>query len=349
MPLLAAWLHDLDPWAIRLAGEVGIRWYGLSYLLAFGLGWLLIRRVLSAGRSPLAPEAAGDLVVSLALGAVVGGRVGYVLLYQPALLAEFGAAPPWWGLLAVGQGGMASHGGIAGVVAAAAWWARRRGVPLGHVLDLAAFATPLGLALGRVANFVNGELVGRPAPGLAWGVKFPQDLYGFSRSALARLFDRLPEGLIGPPAEAMARPGAAIDRVIEAVRAGEPAARQVVAEALVTRHPSQLYQAGLEGVLLFLVLLVVWARPRRPWTLGAIFCLGYGVLRIVGEWFRRPDPHIADQEFALLGVTRGQWLSVLLLVLGAVLLVRVRPRAGGRLGGWRKAPQPEGHAKAPGD
>jgi phosphatidylglycerol:prolipoprotein diacylglycerol transferase len=118
------------------------------------------------------------------------------------------------------------------------------------------------------------------------------------------------------------------------VQAGNPAVRQAVAEALVARHPSQLYQAGLEGVALFLVLLLAWTRPRPPWTIGGLFCVGYGVLRIVGEHYRLPDAHNADQEFAAWGVTRGQWLSVLVVAVGIGVLAWARDRTAESLGGW---------------
>ncbi len=141
---LAAWVHNLDPFAIRFTSDIGIRWYGLSYLLGFAIGYLLIRRVVAVGRTPLTREQIGDLVVTLAIGLVVGGRLGYAVFYQRSLLTDFSADFPWWGLLAINQGGMASHGGMIGGMAACFWFAYRRGIPAMHLLDILAFGVPLG-------------------------------------------------------------------------------------------------------------------------------------------------------------------------------------------------------------
>jgi len=328
--LADAWVHDLDPFAIRFAGDFGIRWYGLSYLAAFALGWLLIRRVTKVGVSSLKPEQTWDLVIALAIGAVVGGRLGYCVFYDRSLLIEFTAEVPFWGVLALNRGGMASHGGLIGVVVAAWFMARRGGHRLDHLLDLAAFGTPLGLMLGRFANFINGELVGRVAPeSLPWAVKFPQDLATLPPERLAGLqpvVDQLPPRFLR-----MSEQAGLVPAMIEAVREGQPAAIEAVRQLVEPRHPSQIYQALLEGLAVFIVLAIWYRKPRKVLTTGALFGVAYAVLRIVGEQFRKPDAHIG---FDWLGLTRGQWLSLALLAAAIGLAVWAWRRDAPRLGGW---------------
>ena len=193
MPQLAAWLHNLDPYLIDLHLWEGgpIRWYGLAYLVGFVLGYLLIRRVVKVGICSLNPAGVADLVVVLAVGVVIGGRLGYVLFYQPQLLWSFYGQLPFWGVLAMNQGGMASHGGIIGTILACLWYARRHGHSKLFVLDLLAFGAPLGLFLGRLTNFINGELIGRGPTEVPWAVKFPQEI-NQSPEMFQKVIDRLP-------------------------------------------------------------------------------------------------------------------------------------------------------------
>jgi phosphatidylglycerol:prolipoprotein diacylglycerol transferase len=275
--------------------------------------------------------------MTLALGAVVGGRLGYVLLYRPGLMTGFSATPPFWDLLAIHRGGMASHGGMAGVVLAALLHARRADREAGHVLDLAAFAAPPGLALGRVANFVNGELIGRPAgEALPWAVKFPQALFRWDRAGIQRVVSDLSGPTRGALAEAVgprAGPLATAQWLVAKAQTGHGQVRETLRAHLAARHPSQLYEALLEGPVLLGLLAWVWMRPRRPWVVAGWFCLGYAALRIVGEWYRAPDAHIQDMEFARWGITRGQLLSVPLGLAGAAL-IRFGARRGAAVGGW---------------
>lgn len=321
--LLAAWLHDLDPFAIRLWGDFGIRWYGLAYLVGFVLGYLLIRRVTTVGASTLKTGQVGDLVVTLAMGIVIGGRLGYCVFYKPELFISFYSHVPFWGVLAINEGGMASHGGMIGAAAAAWYYAWRHRQSLPHLLDLTAFGAPLGLFFGRLANFWNGELFGRPSPGLAWAVKFPQELWDRPRLAL----------------DAMAATGlTSVDAIILAIQGGDQRVRAIIEPMLTPRHPSQIYAAVMEGLVVFAVMLWVWRVPRKPGVLGSWFCLTYAVMRISDEFFRRPDAQLMDAEFAVLGVTRGQWLSALLIVLGLWGLWWARRRPGPPMGGWRPGP-----------
>lgn len=329
---LAAYLHTIDPYAIMLWEGGPIRWYGLSYLLGFFIAYHLIKRVARTGGSTLKPTEAGDLIVSLAIGIVLGGRLGYVLFYRPELLTETLDGPPYWAVLAINQGGMASHGGMIGGILACGWFAWRRGHCWPHLLDLAAFAAPLGLMFGRVANFINGELLGRPCdPALPWAVKFPQELFEWDSQQLTLLWpaiEALPPAAGQDPGWVMGR----VPSVIAEVQAGNVEVTSLVEPLLTARHPSQLYAAALEGLILFLLLTFIWRRPRKPGVISGWFCVLYGLLRIGGEHYRMPDAHIG---FQWLGMTRGQWLSVGLLIGGMALLAAFGRRGVPCMGGWR--------------
>jgi phosphatidylglycerol:prolipoprotein diacylglycerol transferase len=248
---------DIDPVAIAL-GPVKVHWYGLAYLAGLAFAWWLALRRSRGPRALLDRRQVDDLIFYAALGVIFGGRVGYALFYGGERLAE---DPAW--LLRVWQGGMSFHGGFLGVVLASWLFARRHGIPAGDLLDFVAPLVPLGLALGRLGNFIGQELWGRPAD-VSWAMVFPRDPL------------QLP------------------------------------------RHPSQLYQFALEGLLLFVILLSFSRRPRPRWAVSGVFAVGYGVLRSFAEFFREPDAHLGYQ--ALGWVTRGQLLSLPLIALGLYLL-----------------------------
>ncbi len=172
-PATVHWVHNLDPFLWRIHGDYGIRWYGLSYLLGIAGGWWMLARWAKAERLPMSAQQVGDFVVTIAIGMVIGGRLGYAAIYEPALFTSFTTSLPWWRLLAVQEGGMASHGGILGVAAGAWWWSWRRKQHLLVLGDALAAVAPFGIACGRLANFINGELWGRPWDG-SWAVIFPR-------------------------------------------------------------------------------------------------------------------------------------------------------------------------------
>ena len=319
-PILAAYLHNIDPIAVW-----PVRWYGLSYLAGFVLGFFVIRHVVRVGKSSLRIDSVGNLAVACALGVMIGARLGYVLFYQQSLLWTFDSRIPFWGLLAVNRGGMSSHGGMVGVVIALWLYARANKHDWAHVLDLAALAAPLGLFFGRLANFVNGELYGREcSPGFSWAVKFPQEIFTWDRKRLASLdevFALLPAS---DSVEAL------LNRTIIAVQEGNQQVAEALAPLLTPRHPSQIYEAILEGLLLFAVLAVIWLKPRKPLTISGSFAVVYAICRIAVEQFRQPDH---DLGFEWLGLTRGQWLSIGLLLAGLLVLVISRRRKGEPMGG----------------
>ena len=341
-----AWLHDLSPVAVDL-GLFPIRWYGISYALGFFIGWLLLRALAKRGLALIPPERTPDMVITIAIGAVLGGRIGYVLIYQPSLITEVTDAFPWWGVLRVNDGGMASHGGIVGAILGAILVARghkndegeRVGrVPALHVIDLMAALAPLGLMLGRLANFVNGELLGRivaqpgqPAPW--WAVKYPQEVFSGHDAQVvytpgqAAALDRIIDAhRIGAESDYFAW-----QRVLAAIQHGDNNLAEQVAPLISARHPSQLYQAAAEGLLLFLALWFIWRKPRLPGVVGCWFLILYGVGRITTEFWRLPD--VIDHP-RIYGLSRGQWLSVAMIAAGLTALAVILKRGGTRLGGW---------------
>ncbi len=247
---------EFDPIAISL-GPIAIRWYGLMYLIAFmlfmALGRLRARRQVLAG---WIPRDIDDLLFYGVLGVILGGRLGYVLFYKPG---HYLANP--LEILAVWQGGMSFHGGFLGVLIAVWFYARNSGRRWLDVTDFIAPLVPLGLAAGRLGNFINAELVGRVTD-VPWAMIFPS-------------VDNLP------------------------------------------RHPSQLYQFALEGLLLFALLWWFGARPRPRGALSGAFLLGYGVLRFVAEFGREPDDFLG---LLALGLSMGQWLSLPMVAAGIGLL-----------------------------
>lgn len=351
--LLAAWFHDLDPFLWELRPGLGVRWYGLSYALGFLIAWLLLRFLCRRGASSIPEDRAADVVVLGAIFVIAGGRLGYVFFYRPELLVEFTAQPPWWGLLAINKGGMASHGAIVAAVVYA--WVVSRGfkgegggrvgrAPALHVLDTFALLTPVGLLLGRLANFVNGELLGRVAaragePAPWWAVKFPQEVLErpgeISQQQLdgiARLAGMRPP--IDTPQERIELE-IAYSALLRQVQEGAPQLQAQLEPLINARHPSQLYQAAAEGVAVGLVVWVVARRPRKPGVVAACFGIAYGLLRIVTEFYRLPDAHLEVQRW--LGLSRGQWLSVAMVLAGVGLLAWALRREAPLLGGWAAA------------
>ena len=350
MRILAAWLHDIDPFAIQISGNFGLRWYGLAYLAAFVCGYLFARRIVAVGRTTLAKAEVMDFVITVAIGVVAGGRLGYVFFYQPSLLWHFTDELPFWGMLMLNKGGMASHGGMIGVAAAVWLYARRNRAAKHsflHLFDLTAISATTGFFFGRLANFINAELIGRECkPDLPWAVKFPQELYSQSDESLATLAPVMQKvGIDAGTWSSYFSDGdrASIDkglhRLIDAIQDGGALGRSigdVVAPLLTPHHPSQLYAALTEGLIVFVVLTLIWLKPRKPGVIAGWFGALYGVMRIFNEFFRTPDEHIRNLEFAATGITRGQWLSAGLTLVGVAMVWWSSRRDAAAMGGLRK-------------
>lgn len=355
---MSAWVHDLNPVLLPIAGQFGIRWYSLAYLAGFAIGYWSILRIVKAGNSPLNEQQVGDFITYLFVGVMVGGRLGYCIFYKPELLIDFSAEFPFWGALAVWEGGMASHGGILGVAAACYLFSRKTGASMPHLGDLTIFGSALGIFFGRVANFINGELFGRPVQSaVKWAVKFPQEMYLWLNDSDLSVFrseyqDKL-RSLKDVAAQFGPGEGKWLDWVnsyltsstarvsvqqhiyqwIDAVQSGSAELKMALGEVLTPRHPSQIYAALSEGLIPFFIILFLWRKPRKVGVISATYLSIYPLSRILDEMFRMPDVHLG---FQWLGLTRGQWLSVAMMVVTFSFLVWALRRPGPKIGGWRR-------------
>ena len=303
----------VDPVALDLPGPLDVRWYGLGYLFAFSIGYLVLRRLAREGFLRLDPEAVGDLIFALMIGTILGGRIGYILFYD---FADFAARPA--NIIRIWEGGLSFHGGLVGVLLAAAWFARKRGLSFLNLGDGLALGVPFGIFAVRVANFINGELFGRvTSPAVPWAMRFPTD----------------PAAL-----EILGAEGAGLRaRELLLEQAHETGVWATVRAQVPLRHPSQLYEAATEGLLLAIILwsLHAWATRRgralAEGTYGGVFLLGYGAFRFLMELFRQPDAQFRgpdDRLGTVLGpLTMGQTLSGLMIVAGVYLLIRAQRTA----------------------
>jgi phosphatidylglycerol---prolipoprotein diacylglyceryl transferase len=315
-------VHTCDKFLWQISGGFGIRWYGLSYAVGFLVGWAIVRWLAKTGRTRISTGQAGDLVTALAVGVLAGGRLGHILFYEPELLIEFNSSFPFWELLNLQRGGMSSHGGVIGVVLATMWFARRTRMPFLAVGDLAACAAPIGLGLGRLANWINGELPGRELPAAAqanppwWSVKYPTEMLEPNFVNANRLVDlEWMRSQIGarsdePLAQAL----------VEACYRQDADVIAKVAPLLTARYPINFMQAFTDGVVLPLVLAVVWLRPRPFGWVAGWFLLAYGVLRFTTEQFRVPDPDILPGGFITMPVA----LSCVMCAAGIAILMRTK-------------------------
>ncbi|MBL8703617.1 MAG: prolipoprotein diacylglyceryl transferase [Rhodospirillales bacterium] len=255
---------QIDPIAVQL-GPLAVRWYALAYIAGIVLGWQYALKLCREMPKLVTPQQMDDFIVWLTLGIILGGRVGYVLFYNPLYFLQNPGE-----ILQLWHGGMSFHGGLGGVLLAMLLFARKRGIKFFALADVVAVCVPFGLFFGRLANFVNGELFGRTTD-VPWAMVFPN----------------------GGPSP---------------------------------RHPSQLYEAALEGVVLFAVLwlLMRMGAREKPGIISGAFLIGYGLGRFVVEFAREPD---AQLGYLSLGLTMGQYLTLPMLAFGAALIVWANKRA----------------------
>ncbi|WP_158501640.1 prolipoprotein diacylglyceryl transferase [Vitiosangium sp. GDMCC 1.1324] len=301
---MSYYLHDLTPYLFRYSDGVRdvlvVRWYGLAYLAGFVIALLLLKRLVARGYCALAPGDVLDFTTYGALlGVMLGGRLGYMVLYNWESFSRDLSL-----LFQIGRGGASSHGGILGLALFTWLYARKKGVSWLNLGDNVATAVPLGIFLGRIANFMDGELFGRVST-VRWAVLFPSEIHlpSFQPAQATRLaVERLPASSFD------------IMQVAHAV----PQVMEELQRILNPRHPSQLYEAFLEGLLLFGILYFVRTRARRTpdGLLSGLFLVLYAVLRIGVEFFREPD--VGDPLH--LGLSRGQLFSLPMIAVGMVLL-----------------------------
>jgi phosphatidylglycerol:prolipoprotein diacylglycerol transferase len=294
--MLAYYMHDLDPIIFRLWDNVGPRWYGMAYVLAFICGYALLRHLAERGYLQLPVARVADFVTWAALfGVMLGGRLGYVLFYRPEMLRT-----PL-SILKVWEGGMSSHGGIIGVVVFTLIYSRRRKLPWTNPGDNLCVVAPIGLFLGRCANFINGELYGR-ATNVSWAMQFPKELLDPKNS------DEANRALV--TCQYFDPSIKSLESVVDGVRTN-PKIADALREILTPRHPSQLYEAALEGIALFAILWFVRTRFRTPnGMITGLFLIVYSVFRIIVENFREPDAPLVGM------FTRGQFFSFFTIAIG---------------------------------
>ena len=270
MPFLTIAFPVFDPVAISI-GPIAIRWYALAYIGGIVLGWIYARSLVKkerlwGGPAPITLVQLDDFILWVTIGIIVGGRTGYVLFYNPAFFAQHPME-----IFQLWNGGMSFHGGFLGCVGAVMLFALKNNISILSLGDITTAVAPIGILLGRIANFINSELWGRPADSsVPWAMVFPNG---------------------GP----------------------------------MPRHPSQLYEAGLEGILLFVILAVMirMGALKRPGLILGSFIAIYALARITGEFFREPDPQLG---FLWGGLTMGMLLSVPMIIAGAILIVKASRR-----------------------
>jgi phosphatidylglycerol---prolipoprotein diacylglyceryl transferase len=318
LPLLAVLLeipyHFIDPVAIPLPGPVDVRWYGLGYVVAFTVAYFVLRRLSREGFLKLDEDAISDMLFGMILGTILGARIGYILFYDFGSFAQNPAR-----ILRLWEGGLSFHGGLAGVILASVYYVRKYRITLPHLLDSLALGVPFGIFAVRIANYINGELYGRvTTEEVPWAVRFPTDPTALQLLGIDRVY-----GIR--------------ERELAILEARASSAWLAIRDQVPLRHPSQIYEALTEGLLLALILWAIYLFTRRrgkrlaEGVLAGVFLVGYGLFRSFVELFRQPDAQFRSPDDPLgtvLGpLTMGQTLSLLVIGAGLFLLIRAWQRS----------------------
>jgi len=302
--MIAYYVHDLNPLIFRIYDNVGPRWYGLAYVVAFLSSYFLFRWLAKRGYADLPAAKVSDFITGAALfGVIVGGRLGYIFFYAPEMLGQPVS------ILEIWKGGMSSHGGMLGLLGFTLYYARRHEISWTNLGDNLVVTAPLGLFFGRCANFINGELYGR-LTNVRWAMQFPKELldHPFEAQRAVAVCAKIDPSV------------ATADDVVAAVHR-EPQVKEALRSILTPRHPSQLYEAFFEGIVLFAILWFVRTRMRSPnGVLTGLFFICYAIFRVVVENFREPDASL------ILGFTRGQFFSFFLVAIGIAFIIYAKLR-----------------------
>ncbi len=303
--MFAYYLHDLDPFIFRLWDNVGPRWYGMAYVAAFACGYALLLWLAKRGYTQLRASQVADFITWAALfGVMLGGRLGYVFFYRPDMLRD-----PL-SIFRVWEGGMSSHGGMFGLLAFTFYYAHRHKISWTNLGDNLVVTAPIGLFFGRCANFINGELYGR-ITNVPWAMQFPKELLDHPQEAerAVAACARIDPALTTP------------DAIVNAVHS-HPEVATELRSIVSPRHPSQLYEAFFEGIVLFGILWFVRTRTRQPnGVLTGLFFICYAIFRIIVENFREPDAELIGP------FTRGQFFSFFLIAIGIAFIVVAKRRS----------------------
>lgn len=336
--VLGVWVHNLKPEIFEISEKFALRWYGLAYLAGFVAGYFVLKWMAERKLWVVKPEKVADFIAYSALfGVFLGGRLGYVIFYMiPEKGIGYVMSDPLV-IIRVWEGGMASHGGILGLTIFAFFYARNTEVSWPGIGDGLVIVSTLGVFFGRIANFINGELYGR-VTSAAIGMKFPKELlepgneinFGAAmKSASEAAPDRLGQLWLAYERSPNEMRGQMFEGVMEVSR-DSPAVLEVLAKYVETRHPSQLYQALLEGLGLCLILFIMrirWPRMAHGVITGTFFIL-YATFRIIAERFREPDSAWVVEDL----ITKGQFYSLFMFLIGALFLIFAATGKTGRLG-----------------
>ena len=353
---MAKWtyFHSLDPFIIQLTDNFGIRWYSMAYVTGFLMSYILINQwLIKTKTTNMSKKQTMDFVMWVAIGVILGGRLGYAFFYNPSILFEFDSHFPYWELVKIYHGGLSSHGGIVGLIAATLLYARSQKLSGLHCLDMTVLGASLGIFFGRIANFINGELFGRiinknvlfavqfPKETLNWisnkNIEYLKELEGAVTAAQIKGIDgNTWQNLVYQFETTDSVKGQIYYVIYHLIKACENGKREVIESlklVLSYRHPSQLYQAFLEGLLPFLVVWWLWRRtPLKAGFISGLWLVSYSVMRIFGEQFRMPDIELG---FRALGLTRGQWLSVTMMIFIVPYFILVLKNKNlPKFGGW---------------
>jgi phosphatidylglycerol---prolipoprotein diacylglyceryl transferase len=329
LPVFATYVHQLDPVIFEIFGKLSLRWYGLSYLLGFLAGYFFLKRLAERKLWVLPPDKTADFIAAAALlGVFIGGRLGYIFFYQIPKHGWASFMDDPLVLVRVWEGGMASHGGILGLVIFTFFYARKYKVSWAGLGDGLCVVSPIGLLCGRIANFINGELYGRVTNGLAWAVKFPAAFNESGSPESLRFNEALAAAVKADPAfaeriqkiseQGFIDPRAAYFQELISANRDSDTISAAIAPYLEARHPSQLYEGLLEGGLIFAILWFVRVRyPKAPHgLLTGLFFFLYASFRIFAEAFREPDAAWIIEGL----LTKGQFLSLFMYLFAAAFL-----------------------------